>query len=87
MEKRYQFWVCGKIDPRYDEALYGVYHAVVEGESHTLCGQRAVVRETKTTLWWLGDYGRTSRTAEGASCNRCRKAAGLAPIRESTVIL
>ncbi len=74
----YILWVCGQIDPRYDQALYGVYHLAREGEGRTLCGQRAAARETKSTLWWAGDYGRPhwdAQAAEQIIVEECQPAA------------
>ena len=76
-ETRFVFWVCGQIDPRYDECLYGTFHAEREGEGITLCGQPARERQTASTKWWRDGYGSTSDSAEGASCKACRRAAGL----------
>lgn len=85
-DARYVLWICGRIDPRYGDALYGVIHAAVDGDGRTLCGQRAVERETKTTMWWAGDYGRPYRDPD-PTCNACRRKLGLEPVRESTVML
>jgi len=72
----YRYWVCGRIDPRYDMALKGVFHAEsIDDHGHatgrTLCGLPARPRETATTIWWLEDRGRLA-----PSCKSCRRAMG-----------
>jgi hypothetical protein len=74
---RFVIWICGKMDQRYGECLYGVYHAEAEGTGKTLCGQSARETETRSTKWWKAGYGSTEATAEGATCKACRRAAGL----------
>lgn len=86
---RFVTWICGKIDKRYGECLYGVSHVEPEGSGFTLCGQRAYEHTTQTTSWWKDDYGSTHPSAESASCKACRRAAGLETKKweESTYML
>lgn len=75
MDTTYTVWMCGVIDRRYDECLYGTTHLAREGENRTLCGKPAHSRSGKVTAWWV-DVERT-HDPEWATCKRCRKVAGL----------
>jgi hypothetical protein len=87
MDTAYTVWMCGVIDRRYDECLYGTYHLAHEGASRTVCGLAAVERQTQCTVWSVAvDH---SYQAEHATCKRCRKLAGVEtrPGHESKVML